>query len=98
MSSSNRTKKKRSAELLLAAPSNKRSKQTNDSDDIEPVYQKIIKSGRKVGYLIAVRQEGANRDSLHDALLLGCGDDENPEEYLATFSIHRDLHSPRDQR
>ena len=45
---------------------------------------KTVKEGRIVGYPIIVTQSGGTE---HDAILLGCKADENPEEHLAT---HRD--------
>lgn len=93
---------KRSVELIddtaNDVPSNaaKRSKKSIRSDDrsaveaaappTPPVYQKI-KAGRTLGYPITVTQDGVNRNSQHDAILLNCND-ENPEEYLAKFAYN----------
>ena len=71
--------KKRSAQLMQAAAQN--------DDDVagggkrRPKYQKI-KSGRTLGYPITVTQGVAQ----HDAILLDCNDDQNPEEYLAKLA------------
>ena len=47
--------------------------------DKQPKYE-IIREGRIVGYPVVVTQKGTE----NDAILLGCKDNENPEEYLET--------------